>query len=161
MLTKILRIRLLMFSSNFDFLAVNDTWLKDHTSQNALTSPGDKSFRKSRQTQQGSSCPVYGIESIPTTLGQDPKLNTQDAVWVRAETGNEGLLIGRVYCPQILIKMIFRGLPNKFISPRAHQVPSRSLGTSMHPVYAGLRFLSQVACFRSLKVFIKVVRPNT
>lgn len=90
MLRKILYIRLLTLSSNYDSIPKTKPWLKTYTPENTVICPGHKSFRKSREDQRGSGCPAYVRESRPATLCQDTMLNTiQDAVWFGVEVGDE------------------------------------------------------------------------
>lgn len=107
MLIKIHYIRLPTLSSNFDFMRITETWPNNHTHGNPIVIPGYKPFGKSREAQRGGECFVSARDFIATILCQDSKLNTaQDAVWITAEIGNEGLLIKCVYRPLVFVKMI-------------------------------------------------------
>lgn len=109
MARKIHHVRLIPLSSYFDFfLFKTETWLSNHTPDNATIIPSYKSLGKSHETQWGDGCLLYVRKSILANLFQDAVVNTiLDAVRVRSEMDNESLLVECVHHPLVVVKTIF------------------------------------------------------
>ncbi len=89
----------LVYSHNFDVIAISETWLKDNVREDALDLAGyQQPICKNRATR-GGGVMLYVKNEIGAIHRTDLESNDTELVWVELRPGNKKVMFGTCYRP--------------------------------------------------------------
>ncbi len=89
----------LVYTNDFDIIAISETWLKDNVREDALDLAGYQRPIYKNRTSRGGGVMLYVKEEIGAIHRTDIEANETELLWVELRLGNKKVMFGTCYRP--------------------------------------------------------------
>ncbi len=89
----------LVYTNDFDIIAISETWLKDNVREDALDLAGYQRPIYKNRTSRGGGVMLYVKEEIGAIHRTDLEVTDTELLWVELRLGNKKVMFGTCYRP--------------------------------------------------------------